>query len=84
MFPQRAYTLVVDVVTVEGQRVERVMHSGIILPGADWHTLVHSGLTGKTLPCICIDRFEALNNTEERGDETHKKYTKLILCSESH
>ena len=43
--------MVVDVLNINGdareEPIERVTHSGIILPGADWHTLAHSGLTGK-------------------------------------
>ncbi len=49
---QRAYTLVVDVVNInddtQEEPIQRVTHSGIILPGAEWHTLAHSGLTGES------------------------------------
>ncbi len=49
----------VDVVNVRdngslGELIERATHSGVILPGGEWHTLAHSGLTGmyEYIPCV--------------------------------
>ncbi|XP_025103918.1 protein jagged-1b-like [Pomacea canaliculata] len=48
----RSYTLILEAfdedksdVVDEGNLIDRTAHSGIILPGQDWHTITHTGAT---------------------------------------
>lgn len=43
-----------------GQLIERAAHSGIILPGQDWHTITHNGPTASLIyriRVVCDDHY---------------------------
>lgn len=61
----RSYTLILeawdqDTMDYGGQLIERAAHSGIILPGQDWHTITHNGPTASLIyriRVVCDDHY---------------------------
>ncbi|XP_069118593.1 protein jagged-1b-like isoform X2 [Argopecten irradians] len=64
----RSYTLILeawdqDTMSYDGQIIERAAHSGIILPGQDWHTITHNGPTASLIYRIRVVCDEHYYNT---------------------
>ncbi|XP_055880316.1 protein jagged-1-like [Biomphalaria glabrata] len=63
----RAYTLIVELWDKDkdgpDDLIERTVHTGLILPGQDWHTISHTGITASTTFRLRVRCTEHYYNT---------------------